>query len=547
MFKNNYFRNHFFKLFQAFIFPFMLNFQIMAVEEQGAGSVAEQKLLEKVKEKTSNTVDEKMKEYANGMITAEKFTEEIDSLKADMQKFPDLSEKYETIKGILEKQGEIINQVKMEYSHNKKELSKADKISLLTKAVCQSDEFKKFVENGFEGRTKKFSFKDKEINEKAVSIADDYSGDILITSPSGRVIDTPNRDVNIRDILSVTQTDQPNIVGQEVYDWSDEFNGSTEMLTENESAPEGDFEVKENTWGIKRIAAFYDLSKTMLKTNGVRWLVSHLSNVLPKKVKFTEDWQLLFGDGNNDNLKGMTIDATEVDLSEQSIVAGNVSSVATYNSGTQSIITFSAGFANSNTLRSGDTLTIANSANYNGTYKGVIKVSKTQVIIDKAYLAEATAAWTGNFKNPFYNAIDNAQEYDALRVVASYMNYRDRMIDGFVMNPVDAAKIDLLKGLDAQYVGIARDGQGILRVMGLPIIETTAMPANRFVGIRSGAENMELAEFTPLSLYFTDDVSYAKSNKVAAIIEEEVIFPIYEPKSVVYGKLDDVISDLETP
>ena len=552
MFKNNYHRNKFVAMFLIMLLPFMGFATRMVADEDGAGnSEHEQILLEKVKEETGKALKAEMKKFSEGQLTKDEFKEQIGKLETDINKFSDLSTSLDLIKTTLTEmdkiqkaQGDLINQNKSKVQPDGKVLTKKDVIQMAINKALMSDEYKAFIDGGMNGKSKKVTLTKEEIQNKVVSIASDYTGTVLISEASGRVIDVPNRAINVRDLINITNTDQPNIVGQEVNGWSDAFTASATELAENESAPEGSFDVVERTWGIKRIAAFIDMSKRMLKSNGLRWLSNHLVNVLPMKLKYVEDWNLLYGDGLSDRVVGLENGATTIDLSGAAYIAGAFSAAATYKAGTKTLVTFTAAHG----MRNGDSLTIANSANYNETYTGVIVVSATQIIIDATYVAEATGAWTGQFRNPFYQSIDEAQEFDVLRVAASYMAYKERTVDGIIAHPNDAAKIDLLKGTDARYVGISRNAQGILTVMGIPVIETTAVAAGKFFIGSFGSQFVELAEFSPLSVSFhEEDATYLKTNKVLVLVEEEIIFPIFEPLAFGYGVFSTLKTQLETP
>ena len=61
---------------------------------------------------------------------------------------------------------------------------------------------------------------------------------------------------------------------------------------------------------------------------------------------------------------------------------------------------------------------------------------------------------------------------------------------------------------------------------------------------RTGAE---LKEFTPLNIQFVEDVTTVKKNEIVVVIEEEIIFPIYNPYWFTFGKFATAKTQLETP
>jgi hypothetical protein len=521
---------------------FLLNATTFSIGE-GAGSVSDQELLEKVRTKAGEAVDAKMNEYTKGLINRDEFKKSLqDIVDKTQEESVKVADRLKEITGILEKQGEMIKAFKQQDRMFERQLTRDEKIKLMIAYAGSTKAMEDYRMKPI-GRSPEFKLTDalEALENKTIDLTNDYVGDLLITKPSGRVIDVPNRLRNVRDILNVISVDQPSIVGQEVYDWSDQYTGSASMLAENAAATEGSFKVKENHWDITRIAAFYDFSKRMLKTNGLRWLVGHISNVLPRKIKFVEDVQLLYGDGQGNNLTGMMADATQIDFAGGTILAGDIASVASWGSGSAALITFAADHG----IHSGEGITLANTANYNGTYEDVVQVSATQIIISAPYVAEATAAWTGTYFNPFYKKIDDAQEIDVLLATAGTQRYKNRLIDAFLINSATALKMTMLKDNSARYLDKVQIVGDVLYVGGIPCIEVDAVTGGGFLGIRRGAEYMELAEFTSLNLFFTDDVTYAKTNQVCAIIEEEIIFPIYEPLSIVAGNFATLKAQLQ--
>jgi hypothetical protein len=78
------------------------------------------------------------------------------------------------------------------------------------------------------------------------------------------------------------------------------------------------------------------------------------------------------------------------------------------------------------------------------------------------------------------------------------------------------------------------------------VVETNAVPYNKFL---SGAfvDAVELLQFEELTLSFVTDTTYAKANKVMALIEEDILLPIYNPNKFVFGDFTTAKAALETP
>ena len=108
------------------------------------------------------------------------------------------------------------------------------------------------------------------------------------------------------------------------------------------------------------------------------------------------------------------------------------------------------------------------------------------------------------------------------------------MATGIVLNPVDATKIETLKGSDEHYIDVQRLENGVLTIGGLPVVETTAMPAGKFI-VGDWILAAALAQFSELTLEFSESTQEKLKNMVEAIVQEEVLFPIYNPYMFVTG------------
>ena len=289
------------------------------------------------------------------------------------------------------------------------------------------------------------------------------------------------------------------------------------------------------------------ISKREIKVNGLQFVIDKVLAKLPDATLYVEDVQLLFGDGAGNNVKGLTVDAQDFSLAPNTYVATSISSVASYNGGAQALITFAA----AHNMRQGDNLTIANAteASYNATHTSVEVHNETQVVIDLAYVAEAdTSAWTGTSTSPFYQAIDAAQEYDVLAVADADLEAREYQCSGHIIHPSQATQMGLLKDTDGNYLNIMKNANGqVTGVNGKPLVLTTAMPYGKFLSGDFTRNGVELKEFTPLNIQFVEDVDSVKKNEIVVVIEEEIIFPIYNPYWMRYGKFSTAKTALETP
>ena len=517
---------------------------------------------EKLKAQTENFLTEKdLATVKNDFESAiksmdieglKKYGELIESLKKEVK---DLTELSKEVKTIAEKQGIEIKSLKSnKIDPIRKKMNRREQVKYLVTAGLSSDEFDKFQRGGYKGHTDKMiiggdTHPELQYNSetKAVVPITNHTGTVMISEISDIIRDdAPIRMEHVRDLLSVGMTEQAQIVGGQVYDFTDALTYGALMLAENTAASETVFKSKENTWGLKRIANSMRISKRYFKTNGLKWVVDYVLARLPDATLTVEDFQLLFGDGVGNDVSGLQKAAQDFDLTPNTYTAGAFTSVATWDAGAQALITFTAAHGMTN----GDSLTIANATEttYNATHTAVQVVNATQVIIDLAYVAEAdTSAWTGVSTSIFYQAVESAQEYDVLSVAESLLQIENHSATGHVVNPQQKTKMGLLKDANNNYLNINKDLNGqATSVNGLPIIGTPAMPAGKFMSGDFSRRGAELKEYTPLNIQFVEDVITVKSNEIVVVIEEEIIFPIYNPFTFIYGKFSSAITELET-
>jgi hypothetical protein len=149
-----------------------------------------------------------------------------------------------------------------------------------------------------------------------------------------------------------------------------------------------------------------------------------------------------------------------------------------------------------------------------------------------------------------YHAIDSATEADVLLAVRGFLSNSEYPVTGHVINPAMASKIEMLKETTGGYLSTWKNNverrNGVLYVGGVPVVETNAVPYNKFL---SGAfvDAVELLQFEELTLSFVTDTTYAKANKVMALIEEDILLPIYNPNKFVFGDFTTAKAALETP
>lgn len=444
--------------------------------------------------------------------------------KKGLDKFGDLETQLKELKENIAKLSLVIEKSKQQTGNDTRiPLAKA------VNDIFTSESYKQYAANNGKGVSQTFEL-------KSVSLTNDYTGSVMVTETRDRLAYEPENRLNIRDLIPGGTTDMPTIVSAEVTSWND----GVGMLSENGTPTESDFKTAEKTFVVGRIATFIKISKRMMKSTS--YLVRHATKTLPKKIRYQEDFQILFGDGLGDNLNGLMKQIPTLTLDGTTGAAGSIASIASYNGGAQTIVTFAALHG----LRSGFTITFASTTGYNSTYNVTI-VNGMRILIDAAYSAQATAAWTYSTKHPFYHEVDNAQEADCLKVALGAIEFKESSATGGILNPADATRIELLKDSTSQYIrtSIVRKN-GVLYIDNFPFILTTAMPAGQFV-VGDFQQSIEIADYTPLSIYFTDDVSYKLNNQVAMIAEAEMILAVYNKYMFAKGDFKTLKAQLEKP
>lgn len=501
---------------------------------------AQKDLLEKVKneaaEASKKKIDEFKEEFKNlaaqaktGMISEEVFNGKLRELtenlsKIDPEKFKAYEEKLTQLTKAAEAQDLELKKLKETgIGQGQKKHTLMDAVS----KALKTDQWKEFVDSN--GKRKASFSKDNLEELKTVSVTSDYTGTSLvhITTRDGRVVDHPQVvRLNIRDLLTVAPTDLPYLAFLEVYDWV----RAVRPHSENESLAQSSFKVREATAQVKRIGTSLPISKRMLKSSS--FIESHLASRLPAQVRYNEDFYLLFGDGLGNNPTGIFEVADDFATVINTTITGgpgSISSVATYDGGAKTLVNFEA---NQN-INNGDTITLANAGGYNGDYTAIV-IGPRQIVIEQAYSAGSTAAFTFTISSKFKNAVFAAQEIDVLKVAKTLVTRQEYSCTGIVLHPDDATKIELLKGNDEHYLDVQRLESGILTIAGVPVVETTAMPSGKFA-VGDWRMACALFEFTGLMLEFSESTNEKLTNTVMAIVQEEILFPIYNKYMFIVG------------
>jgi len=450
----------------------------------------------------------------------------------------------------LQAQGNAINSINVSVSkENAKkfdELSQTEQFHVLTKAVSESDVYKSFLKRNLKGATEAISITDclqdeqnPEVNKAITGITADHTGTIMITDIDSYIRDIPRQNEFIQNIITDRPTNEVKITFGQITDYTDVYNLGAQMLTENEEITDVNFKTAEITSDVVRMGVSMPISQRYFRGKPSDFAY-HVLNILPDALNFKKERQILFADGNGSNLDGIITNARKFDLTPNTYVATNFSSVASHNAGTQSLITFAVAHGISN----GDKLTIANSTAYNDTFEDVILVDEFTVIINFAYVVEAdTSAWTGSSADYWYHEVDGAQELDVLAAATSILDAGLYQADTLFINPKTLMRSKTLKDTTGQYVNY----EEVARLLGLNrVVAMSSIPAGWFLIGDFSPKSVELRTYKPLSIQFIPDLTMYKKNAVCLVADTEFHLVKHNPQWYIYDTFANAKDELET-
>lgn len=525
--------------------------------------LTEKEVLEIFDIKTSNLPDEQ-RTFINAMVGA--FTDAINKSNDGMLSDKDLTNKLTEFSAQMKEANlKELQTLKKENDDLIKQLkTMGEKVDKLTKKGISLDTINKFDEKLNEmfdsekfkdfaaGNVRKsgtfegFSLKD------VVSMTNNYDGTLLITQQQSRVV-TPiaSKPLHMRDILKVISGDPafPNLAYTQV-DWMDR---NARYVSENGRLPESSIKAKEVQTGTKRLGTHIRVSKRMLKSRA--YIRSFILAMLPEAVYMAEDWNILFGDGNGENLTGIAnhkgVMAVETIINEAIVEgkAGSISSVTPYNEKADTLIEFTNPQPY---ILDGMMITLTGAATttLNATFP-VVKVNDRQVLLVGVGLAEAeadatVAKMTFKVNNAAFKNIEAPNTQDVVKTAFAVMTYGQYFPNFIVLNPITTNAIESEKDALGRPLELIKVVNGVKYIANRPIVEYPGIPAGKYLigDLNLGAH---LVDYTSLTLEWAEDVETKLANEVVLIAQEEVIFPVYMPWSFSYGDLAKLKAAITKP
>jgi hypothetical protein len=427
--------------------------------------------------------------------------------------------------------------------------------SRLIDEMYESEKFQDFLDDKSRKTGKFNGFSLKDITPD--SMTNDYTGTHLITDQLGVVANkyAPKR-LHMRDILTSLAGDPayPNLAFTEI----ELVDRNARYFSENGRLSQSHIKVKEQNVSVKRLGTFLAISKRMLKSRA--YVKSFIVAMLPEAVYMAEDWNILFGDGNGENLEGITKKSGCVSIESiitDSIVTGSagsvhaVSALSTVNSEAQQGIVVE--FTNPQpTILDGMKITFANAVvntGLNATHD-VIKMNDRQILIPGLTLSgteTGVASMTFTVNNGGFQSIDEPNSFDVIKTAFAVMTYAQYKPTAIVLNPITVNIIESEKDTLGRNLGLIQDNGGVKYIAGRPIIEYDGIPAGKYLIGDFSAMAAALVDYTNLSLEWAEDIESKLTNQVVLIAQEEIIFPIYNPWAFAYGDLETLKAAITKP
>lgn len=503
--------------------------------------------------KTAN-LDREQREFVNTLTEA--FAETINKSLSDIPDTTALKEALKplesangiTLDSLSKENAELVEQVKNLSQSLEKMKQKGigmDDISKFNEGfeeMYNSPKMQDFI-NGREKSSGTFSF-------KSISLTDSVTGTATLTQRSGVVSSqVQDKKLHIRDFATVLPGDPetPMYAYERIYD----VKRNARYVTENGILPESQFKVKEEVAQVARVGHHAKVSKRMLKSKA--YIRGYVMNCLIAGVRDAEDFQILFGDGNGSNIKGITrhegVEAVEAIISQDifTVKAGEVASLTEMEGGIM------VELKNPNdAFVDGLKVTIAGAVTntaLNGTFDAV-KYNDVCFFIEgvkatnKAKLAEDASAISLAFKNGAYQSIETPNSVDALETAVSVMTVGQFTPSVIVLNPITINAIRCEKATNGNRLEVVKDINGNPIIGGIRVVPFTGIPVGKyFLGdMNRGAQ---IIDYTPLTAEWVEDVNTKLTNQVVLVAQAEEVLPVVCPWAFAYGSINALKSAIK--
>jgi hypothetical protein len=493
-------------------------------------------------QKVKSQIDAYKSDLDRGVKSVSEMEEKLKGLVTQIDLMPKSLDGFKKeIMDIIVKQGETITSLK----ETRVSQHSSDNDRAIYKESLESYLNSESVKHYVEGKTSRVP---RQLLKSVTNLTTNY------TSGTAHLSDLRDTNIYKNPVIKVFVADLIKYLGTTVkrdfpYIQESDFIDLIPNLTENQSTTELGFTLTESSATAKRIAAKIPVSKWMLRS--VEQASNYIMERLPQHLKANLNFQMLFGSGSGAELTGLFKAARTVSLADISFTAGAIASVATYDSGTKVIVTFTAAHG----LFGGETLTIANSSNYNGSYAVTMK-SKKQIMITASYVGESTSAWTATSVNPFKDSVVSAGLLDALVCAMGQFNGQELYTPtAILVNPADYYKMLYLnKATTAEIIDSAyvlETINGIKYLNGAAVIPVEKVPAGQFLigDLQNAAGWLDYTDegMGGETISIIEDTTTKDTNSVMVFIERDIIMPIFNTTAFVKGVFATIISYIDAP
>lgn len=241
--------------------------------------------------KLGDSIDAKLKAYAEKGVDKDEFLKVKDELKKELEaKIKEYHEKND----VLQKQVDTL-----ETSLKRVSLKEASKPKSFAEALKEMIDPKQ-MQDLREGRIKSTGDLYLKTPEDMTQANSFESTEVVQAQRIPGIVYDPDRSARVRDFIS-SGTTTSNAVSY-VYEYA--YDDNTDITAEGSEYEQGDFDLKVVSVNVRKITNYIIISEEMLED--VDGLVSYISVRLPAKIKLKEDTQILYGDGQGTNIKGIT-------------------------------------------------------------------------------------------------------------------------------------------------------------------------------------------------------------------------------------------------
>lgn len=126
---------------------------------------------------------------------------------------------------------------------------------------------------------------------------------------------------------------------------------------------------------------------------------------------------------------------------------------------------------------------------------------------------------------------------DAVRRAMTLARVAEYPVTGIVLNPLDWADIELLKGEDGHYIWVDVNEGGVMRLWRVPVVESNAATAGEAV-LGAWSLGATLWDREVANVRVGEPEDYFFKNKVAILAEERVVLTIFRPEAFVVVDFD---------